>query len=161
MPGDRAAYSLATGFGAGFAPVAPGTFGAVEGVAVFLAINVMRAGHASLALLLVLNVLLFVIGVWASSRTCEITRTKDPSIVVIDEVSGQLITLTVLALWGPPSIAGVLVGFLLFRLFDILKPFPIRRLERLPGGFGVMADDALAGVYAAALLWLGHLVNLI
>lgn len=107
--------------------------------------------------LVVLNLLVFVVGVWASSRACEISGLKDPQKVVIDEVSGQLIALSPLALSG--RIVPVIVAFALFRLFDIFKPWPIRKLERLPGGLGVMADDALAGIYAGALMSFGILLH--
>jgi len=158
---DRVAYALATGLGAGFTPIAPGTVGSAEGVAIFLAILAIHLEQASLMIVLaIINVVIFVIGVWASTRTCEITGLKDPRLVVIDEVSGQLISLTPLAFF-PLSVVGVVAGFLLFRVFDIFKPYPIRKLERLHAGLGVMADDVLAGVYAAALLWLGHLARLI
>jgi len=160
-PGDRVAYAIATGLGAGFVPIAPGTVGALEGVAIYLAINALDLGKwSSLVLLSILNVILFAIGVWASNRTCAMTGLKDPRLIVIDEVSGQLIALTPLALMPSLSIKAVVIGFLLFRLFDIYKPYPIRKLERLHGGLGVMADDALAGVYAAGLLWLTHLAGL-
>ena len=161
-PLDGTAYALSTGLGAGFAPIAPGTVGSLEGVGIFLAVFALHlALPASLLLLAILNILMFAVGVWASTRTCEITGLKDPRIVVIDEVSGQLIALTPLALWPSFSIAAVVLGFLLFRLFDIFKPYPIRKLEHLHAGLGVMADDALAGIYAAVLLWLGHIVRLI
>jgi phosphatidylglycerophosphatase A len=161
---DRFAYALATGLGAGFAPVAPGTFGAIEGVVVFLGF-VALGGSLSLSprwsftLLAIVNVVLFAVGVWASNRACEISGSKDPSQIVIDEVSGQLIGLTPLA--GSVSVEGVIAAFVLFRLFDILKPYPIRKLEALPAGFGVMSDDALAGVYAAAIVWAALLWRLI
>jgi phosphatidylglycerophosphatase A len=152
---DRVAHALATGLGAGFAPVAPGTFGAIEGVAIYLAFQALNPGRAtSLFALAIINIVIFGVGVWASSRSCEITGVEDPHSIVIDEVSGQLIALTPLALLPSISIIGVAIGFLLFRFFDILKPYPIRKLERLHGGLGVMADDALAGVYAAVVLWL-------
>ena len=143
-------------------PIAPGTAGALEGVAIYLAINALHLGPASsLFVLAIINIALFGVGVWASNRTCEITGLKDPRLVVIDEVSGQLISLTPLALLPSLSIVGVVIGFLLFRVFDIFKPYPIRRLEKLPGGLGVMADDTLAGIYASVLLWGSHLVRLI
>lgn len=141
-------------------PIAPGTAGAAEGVAVFLAVVALRLDPANLLLMLIaLNVGLYFIGVWASGRTCKMTGLEDPRIVVIDEISGQLIALSPVALSF--SIWPVIIGFLLFRLFDIFKPYPIRKLERLPGGFGVMTDDVLAGIYAATLLWLGQLARLI
>jgi len=154
-PSDRVGYALATGLGAGFTPIAPGTAGALEGVAIYLAIHTLHLGQsASLFVLAIINVILFAVGVWASSRTCAMTGVKDPRLIVIDEVSGQLISLTPLVLLPSFSITAVVIGFLLFRLFDIFKPYPIRKLERLHGGLGVMADDALAGVYAAFLVWL-------
>lgn len=157
---DRLAYLIAIGFGAGLVPLAPGTVGAAEGVAIFLALVGLHLRQPSALFLLVLaNVIVFVVGVWASSRACKMIGHEDPRQVVIDEVSGQLIALSPLA--GSPSVAGVIVAFVLFRLFDIFKPYPIRKLERLHGGLGVMADDALAGIYAAVLIWLSHLVGLI
>jgi phosphatidylglycerophosphatase A len=162
---DRLAYGIATGFGAGFAPVAPGTFGSAEGVVLFIAINALLNNRFALTsrwamiVFIAINVALFFIGVWASDRACDITGIKDPSIVVIDEVSGQLIALTPLIL--VPSLEGLLAAFVLFRTFDIFKPYPIRRLEALSGGLGVMADDVLAGVYAAVLVWLGMYWHLI
>ena len=154
---DRFAYVLATGFGAGSAPVAPGTFGAIEGVAIYLLFTVVAnrlslSPSLSFGVLVIINVVLFVVGVWASNRACAVSGAKDPSLIVIDEISGQLIALTPLAL--SPSLAGVITAFALFRLFDIFKPYPIRKLESFPAGFGVMSDDALAGIYAAAVVWL-------
>lgn len=143
-------------------PVAPGTAGAIEGVAIFLLLNALHLGPGlSIFGLAIINAVLFAIGVWASNRACRVTGLEDPQLVVIDEVSGQLIALIPLALLPSISIISVLVGFLLFRLFDIFKPYPIRKLEHLRGGLGVMADDALAGIYAAVLLWLAHLLHLI
>ena len=155
---DRAAYLIATGAGVGFAPVAPGTFGAIEALAIFIATSAWMAGNtrAHLLLLISLNLVLFAVGVWSATRACRISELEDPSQVVIDEVSGQLIALTPVAL--APSVLGVIIAFVLFRLFDIFKPYPIRKLERLRAGWGVMSDDGLAGLYAAALvglaLWL-------
>lgn len=135
-------------------PIAPGTLGALEGVAIYVGIHLLNPGQStSLSVLAIINIVLFALGVWASNRTCEKTGIKDPGIIVIDEVSGQFISLMPLALLPSLSIVGIAIGFVLFRLFDIFKPYPIRQLERLPGGLGVMADDALAGVYAAILVW--------
>ncbi|MEK6299197.1 MAG: phosphatidylglycerophosphatase A [Acidobacteriota bacterium] len=161
---DRLAYAIATGFGAGFAPVAPGTLGAIEGVALFLAFIALSSklslsASSPFVVLALVNVAIFTIGVWASNRFCEISGVKDPSQIVIDEISGQLIALTPLA--ASPSAAGVIAAFVLFRLFDIFKPYPIRKLEALPGGWGVMSDDALAGVYAAVIVTLTVLWKLI
>lgn len=158
-PLDRLGYAIATGFGAGSAPVAPGTVGSAEGVVLFVIINsiinntLLLTRVSALILFIGINVVLYAIGVWASNVAINVTETDDPSAVVIDEVSGQLIALTPLIL--QTSLAGILVAFALFRFFDIFKPYPIRKLERLNAGHGVMADDALAGVYAAVLTWLG------
>jgi len=161
---DRVAYAIAIGAGAGLSPFAPGTCGAIEGVGVYLgaaylAHRLLTPTHSeSFVFLVLLNVLVFAIGVWASGRACEISGLKDPQKVVVDEVSGQLIALVPVAL--SPAVVPVVVAFVLFRLFDIFKPYPIRKLESLPGGLGVMADDALAGVYAAVLVWIGGLLHL-
>jgi phosphatidylglycerophosphatase A len=113
-------------------------------------------GYAGYALILVVAAL----GVYASSPTAKWANSKDPQFVVIDEVSGQLIAyhifLNLMLNWK-----AWLLGFLLFRLFDIWKPFPIRRLEKLPGGWGIMADDWMAGIYAAILLRLALHFNLL
>lgn len=152
-PLDRFAYLTATGFGAGFAPKAPGTFGALEGVGLFLlTLALPLASQQHFMLLVGLNILLFAAGVWASKRTCEISNLEDPSQVVVDEISGQFIALAPLAFgW---SVGLIILAFLLFRLFDIFKPYPIRKLEHLPNGFGVMLDDVLAGIFAALIVWL-------
>ena len=161
---DRLAYTIAVGAGAGLSPFAPGTFGAIEGVIIYLAASyfvpraVTLTHHEPLVFLVVLNIVVFAVGVWASGRACAISGLKDPQKVVIDEVSGQLIALAPAAL--SLAVVPVIVAFALFRLFDIFKPYPIRRLESLPGGLGVMADDALAGVYAGVLVWIGSLLRL-
>jgi phosphatidylglycerophosphatase A len=152
--GDRVAYAVATGLGAGFVPVAPGTAGALEGVGICLAIQAFQPGPSSLLAFAIITIVLLMAGIWSSNRVCEITGLEDAHSIVMDEVSGQMIALAPLMFLPQISIRGVVVGFLLFRLFDIFKPYPIRKLEQLHGGLGVMADDALAGVYAAALLTL-------
>ena len=156
LPLDRVAYAVATGAGAGFLPVAPGTFGAAEGVLLYLAaaslanaLSIPQGGQ--LALMVVVSGVVLPIAVWSANRACRLLDLKDPGQIVIDEVIGQLIALIPLA--SGLSLTRILIGFLLFRLFDIFKPYPIRRLEQLPGGAGVVADDVLAGVYSALLLW--------
>jgi len=164
-PLDRLGFMIATGAGAGFAPVVPGTFGAAEGVLLFFVINAILNNSLALSPIwaliwfAIINLALFAIGVWSSSRAIVVTGIKDPGVVVIDEVSGQLIALTPLIL--APSLEGIFAAFALFRFFDIFKPYPIRKLENLRAGFGVMADDALAGIYAAALVRVGMDMNLI
>lgn len=124
----------------GYVPVASGTFGSAAGLAVFAAVRL----SGSVAVELVVIVLLFVIGIWSSNVAERHLGGVDPAPVVIDEVAGMLITLALL----PVNVYGAIVGFLIFRLLDVIKPWPADRLERLHGGLGVMADDAMAAVYA-------------
>jgi phosphatidylglycerophosphatase A len=157
---NRLAYLIATGAGAGFAPIAPGTFGALEGVAIYLLVSALPlAPGGQMALVLALGIFTFLIGWWSANRACAMLGVKDPGSVIIDEVSGQLLALVPVAL--APSIPGVVVAFLLFRLFDIFKPYPIYKLEHLRAGLGVMSDDALAGVYTAALVYLSQRTSLL
>ena len=148
---DWAAIVIATAGGAGFAPKAPGTAGSVVGVLIYLLIEWLRAGayypHAI--------IFFFIVGIWASSRV-ENLWGHDSSRIVIDEVVGQMITYGVAAGRYQLSAIFMATGFGLFRLFDITKPFPIRRLERLPGGLGVVADDVGAGLYGLVALALIH-----
>ena len=99
------------------------------------------------------------IGVAAASRVERYLDTKDPQTVVIDEVSGQLIAYSGIGA-GMPNWKYLLLGFILFRVFDIWKPFPARQAESLPGGLGIMADDWIAGIYAALGLWIARAVGL-
>lgn len=140
---DYAALAIAT-FGVGYLPLIPGTFGSMVGVAIFLLLV------QSVALQLLFIVAVVVLGVWAAFRTEKILGRKDPGIVVADEVAGQMIALLPLPfLVDGPWLVWVIVSFNLFRLFDIFKPYPARRFEALPGGFGIMADDLVAGIYGA------------
>ena len=138
----------ASGAGVGFVPWAQGTFGSLWIPVAFhllpLKWLVYPSGTIAVA---VLALGLFFVGVW-SSGVCERRWGHDPGRVVIDEVVGMLVTVLVI----PLTLETVWVGFLLFRVFDIVKPWPVRRVERLPGGWGVMMDDVLAGVYAAVCL---------
>jgi phosphatidylglycerophosphatase A len=204
----RLALALATVFGVGYAPKAPGTFGSAIGVLVAVAsqffpvlllwlltrnffhtsfaefisgfgVDVpMIAGHPAPLLLFlhswVVFLLFAILGVWAASRVARYSGLGDPQHVVIDEVSGQHLTFLLglfPILLGAGFSSGsdlaasafmlvihllnwkcLLLGFILFRVFDIWKPFPVRRLEKLPGGWGIMADDWMAAVYAALVL---------
>ena len=123
----------------GYVPVAPGTFGSAAGLVVFAAVR----WSGSPALELAVIILLFAVGVWSANAAERHFGGVDPAPVILDEVVGMLITLAFL----PVNITGAIVGFLLFRLFDVVKPWPANRFEALHGGFGVMADDAMAGVY--------------
>jgi phosphatidylglycerophosphatase A len=204
----RVAIALATAFGVGYLPKAPGTFGSLVGVltaflsaAFFLhpgSISELFSPHPladamiarriflppgadphdmtlELPLIVAVAMLaaLVAIGVWSSSRTAAYAGVKDPQFVVIDEVAGQHLTLllplipialprlsehydfSLYAIFFALSLVNwkyLLAGFLLFRIFDIWKPYPLRQLESLPDGWGIMADDWMAGVYAAILL---------
>ncbi|HCP01234.1 MAG: phosphatidylglycerophosphatase A [Alphaproteobacteria bacterium] len=145
-PDPRVARMIATLFGAGDLPLAPGTWGSLAAIPLAL-LAVIIGGQLLLAALILIG---FVIGVWASGRLAAFHRLRDPQRVVIDEVIGQWVAILPLALdWRFYPVA-----FVLFRFADITKPWPLKSLERLPGGVGIMADDVGAGVYAGALTWL-------
>ena len=139
---------IATWFYCGLAPVAPGTAGSIAAIAIAWALNTYF-GVSPLAIA-GLGVLLAIPGVWAADVTAKSSGKKDPQIVVVDEVIGQWITLA-----GAMSLSWKtwLLALALFRIFDVWKPPPVRQLERLPGGLGIVADDAMAGVYAAVILY--------
>lgn len=148
---DYVALAIAT-WGVGYLPLMPGTFGSLVGLGIFLLLG-------SLALQVFVLALLIWAGIWAASRTERILRLKDPGKVVVDEVAGQMIALLPLSVFAvAPRGFWIMVSFTLFRLFDIFKPYPARRFEALRSGLGIMADDLVAGVYAAlfvtgGLLW--------
>ena len=125
-------------------PVAPGTAGSAAGLALFWVIR----STGSLWLEVVVLLVVTMAGVVAAAAAESTYRRRDPGLIVIDEVAGMLVTLLAV----PVGIVGAVAGFFLFRLFDIVKPFPARQAERLPGGWGVMADDLVAGLYAQVLL---------
>ena len=131
---------MATGGYAGYAPVAPGTAGSLVGLGVYALVR-WYGGPGLEAIVLSAVV---AVGVWSATVGERYFGKTDPGHVVIDEVAGMLLTL----LWLPVTWVGALVGFLAFRVFDIIKPFPAGAAERLPRGWGVMADDLVAGVYA-------------
>lgn len=136
----RLAVFLATVAYLGYFPVAPGTVGSAAGLVVYLLVWWTHAPVVEVGLIVVV----FAVGVWAGTTAERYFGGIDPGPVVIDEVLGMLITLAFI----PVGVAGALAGFVLFRIFDVVKPFPAGRLERLHGGLGVMADDAMAAVYA-------------
>jgi phosphatidylglycerophosphatase A len=137
---------LATFFGLGFFPVAPGT---LTSLAILLLYRFLIPGLALPYLLLILFLLL-ALGVPASSSYSSALKKKDPGRIVIDEAAGQFLVFVSVA----PDWTLLIAGFLLFRFFDIVKPFPIRKLEALPSGWGIMADDVAAALLAKALLHL-------
>jgi phosphatidylglycerophosphatase A len=142
---DYLALAIAT-CGVGYLPLMPGTFGSLVGVGIFLLL-VQRVSP----LVIVVSILVITFaGFWAASRTEELSGRKDPGKVVVDEVAGQMIALLPLTFFAVTALA-VIVSFILFRLFDIVKPYPAGRLEGLKGGFGIMCDDLVAGAYAAVI----------
>lgn len=150
----KLAILLATWFGAGYCPVAPGTAGSLAAIAIAILLRPYFAPwHFAL-----LAAVAFAPAVWAADVTARTLKLKDPGLVVIDEVIGQW-----LALAGARTLNwhAYLAAFVLFRLFDIWKPPPVRQLEALPGGLGINADDAMAGLYGALVLWLAGWFNLI
>ena len=141
---DYVALAIST-WGVGYLPLMPGTFGSLVGLGIFLLLG-------SLPLQVLAVVLLTWSGIWAASRTERILRLKDPGKVVVDEVAGQMIALLPLSVLAVKSGTWIMVSFILFRLFDIFKPYPAGKLERLRSGWGIMADDLVAGAYAALVL---------
>lgn len=173
VPGPRAARSakdylalaIAT-CGVGYLPLAPGTWGSLVGVGVYLLIQNYGLQFVNrffaqdsfarfqptpiiTAIELVVICIVILAGIWAASRTEKLSGRKDPGKVVIDEVAGQLIALLPIVPMLDPGWTSIILAFVLFRLFDIVKPYPARRLERLESGLGIMSDDIVAGAYAA------------
>ena len=143
---DRLAVLIATVFGVGYAPLAPGTVASVVTV-IFLGLAPFsRAG------LVIFLVLVVVVGTWAAHVAERVIGGKDPGAIVIDEVAGM--TLSVVAFPLTPEVLAV--GLALFRVFDVLKPSPARESQRIKGGIGVMIDDLIAGLYALAIIALGR-----
>jgi len=146
---EKSALILSSVFGVGLIPVAQGTFGTLTGIP--LAMALARAGPMAAAYLLFFFVLL---AIWTSGMSASALEKDDPAEVVIDETAGLLLTLFLL----PATGFNLCLGFILFRLFDILKPYPIRRLEKVGGGAGIVLDDLLAGVYGNLCLRLLGLI---
>ena len=145
----RLATLLATWFGCGYSPIAPGTAGSLGAIvpAWFLS---HYAGWPLYAWPIA-AILISGPGIWAAGVTAKRVGKKDPGLVVVDEVAGQWLTLAGAHVFNWQT---ALAAFILFRLFDIWKPPPVRQLEALPGGWGIVADDLMAGVYGALVLWL-------
>jgi phosphatidylglycerophosphatase A len=146
----RVAAVVATGFGAGYSPIAPGTAGSLVGLLLFWP---LRSLPAPIQVAVVVAV--FLLGAAAGARVARSVGTEDPGIVVVDEVVGMWTSL----LFLPFTVGTAAVAFVLFRILDVIKPYPARDLEDLPGGWGIMSDDLMAGVYAnlalraALLVW--------
>jgi phosphatidylglycerophosphatase A len=140
---ERLGLLVATFGYIGYAPVAPGTFGSAAALPIYWLLRTYGCWWAELGVIAAL----FAVGVW-SGTVAERQLGHDPAPVVIDEVAGMLITLA----WLPVNIVGALVGFLVFRILDVVKPWPSRRFESLHGGLGVMADDGMAAVYGNLIM---------
>jgi len=146
---DKIAVFIAQGAYSGLAPIAPGTAGTVVGVLLYLLIKdfgTQAYGAVCVAVI--------VIGTWAAGHVDRLFGAKDDSTIVIDEIAGFFVSLFLI----PFSWGNVAAGFFLFRAFDIVKPWPLRRLERIPGGLGVMLDDVGAGIYTNIVLQVAGLV---
>jgi phosphatidylglycerophosphatase A len=135
----RLALFISTVGYVGYAPFAPGTFGSAAGLVVFFAVRSSESVAVELAVIAVL----FAVGIWSGTVAEHHFGGVDPAPIVLDEVVGMLITLCLL----PVNTAGAIAGFFIFRVLDVIKPFPSARFEKLPGGLGVMADDGMAAIY--------------
>ena len=138
---------LATGFGAGFSPVAPGTAGSLLGAALYLLFPDSSGAWRAAVPLTAATVVGFFVGVWAADEA-EKCYGHDARRIVIDEIVGMWVVM----LWVPKTPKMLVAGFFLCRFFDIVKPFPAGRSQRLRGGWGIMADDVIAGVYGNLVL---------
>jgi phosphatidylglycerophosphatase A len=151
-PVDRLAHVLAVWFGCGHVPVAPGLAGTLGAIPLYLLLR-----HSGTSVIAAAG-LLTIVGIWAAERVARRRGGKDPQIIVIDEVAGVFVT------WiaAPATLAGLLVGVVLFRLFDQTKPWPARLAERrLPGGWGIVLDDVFAGLWGMAVLGLLRALHLL
>jgi phosphatidylglycerophosphatase A len=135
----KMAAAVATGFGAGYSPIAPGTAGSLVGLLLFWPLRGLPASFQ-----LGILALVFFAGAAAATRVARAAGIEDPGIVVVDEVVGMWTSL----LFLPFTLGTAALGFVLFRILDVIKPYPARDLEALPGGWGIMSDDVMAGVYA-------------
>ncbi len=141
------AFLIATWFGCGYAPKAPGTAGSLAALIIAIVLSYFGYGRVTL---LVLTAILLAPGIWSASVVARETNRTDPQIVVVDEVIGQWITLAGAATFNWKT---YLAAFVLFRLLDVWKPAPARQLESLPGGWGIVADDVMAGLYGALAIF--------
>ena len=138
-------HFLALGFGSGLAPKMPGTFGTLAA----LPTVVLLSYYSSFFVYLIVTILVSIVGIWICGKAAQDMGAHDDSSIVWDEIAGMLITMLAV----PLSWQTVLAGFLLFRFFDILKPWPISYLDKhVHGGFGIMIDDVLAGLFAVGIM---------
>ena len=140
---QRLAYVFATGFGSGLSPFAPGTAGSAVGL-----LFVWAMSYLPLAGQIVFTLVVTALAMVAADITAKATGLKDPGLVVADEIAGMMVTMIAI----PLTLKSVLLGFLLFRVMDVVKPPPARQFERFKGGVGIVADDLMAGVYAHLVL---------
>jgi phosphatidylglycerophosphatase A len=170
------ALFIATAAGLGYLPKAPGTWGSLAGAALYVLVgwltsirslpmmnlerdvNFWRSGVSPALVAIPAAIIVAVVGLWASDLVSKYSSIKDPQFVVVDEVSGQQLTYLLGAAAG--NWKYLLLGFILFRVFDIWKPFPARQAESLPGGWGIMADDWIAAIYAGLGLWIARAFGL-
>jgi phosphatidylglycerophosphatase A len=145
MPLRRLGVFVATCAHVGYAPIAPGTFGSLVALVLYYVIRRQQSTALEFGAIAVIAV----IGLWSATEAEHHFGGIDPGPVVIDEVVGMLITLAL----HPVTVWGAVMGFSVFRVLDIVKPWPARRLELLPGGFGVVLDDMMAGVYGNLIVW--------
>ena len=152
---NRVAVAVATWFGCGYFPWGPGTAGSLAALIIALVLHTYCGARRPV--LLIVTLLLLPPAIWASTQTARLIDRKDPSIVVVDEVLGQWVTLL-----GATALRwkSFCAAFLLFRLFDIWKPWPVRNFEKLPEGVGIVADDLAAGMYGALILYIGGKLRL-
>ena len=137
---------LGLGFGSGLAPKAPGTFGTLAAIPLYLLLS-----SGGRALFLVGLVVILLAGIWICGEAARVLDNHDHPAIVWDEIAGYMVTMALVQV----SIANILAGFILFRFFDIIKPWPIKWADQhVHGGTGIMLDDILAGVFAAVILWL-------
>jgi phosphatidylglycerophosphatase A len=134
-----------TGFFTGFVPFAPGTIGTITGIIIFLLTSKLSPLQQSMLFLLY-----FSLSIIATKKAILFLKSTDPPQIVCDEIIGIWISL----MFFKPNVKTIILGFILFRLLDILKPFPIKHFEKLPGAFGIIADDLIAGLFTKGLLWL-------
>lgn len=150
---ERIIKLLATGFGSGLAPLAPGTMGTLTGVPLYLLLDAFSWPNYFFAVLMMTGA-----AIYLSQAAEKLYAAQDPPCIVIDEIVGFLWTM----LDVPPTFATLFLGFILFRFFDIAKPFPVRALQdKLPGGYGVVGDDVMAGIYSCLVLHLLMIFSLL
>jgi len=150
---DRLCVTFASFFHVGYIPGAPGTYASLLTAILFFVVDRLTGGIVPALHMSTIGIITLA-GILASASISRRTGQEDPSFIVIDEVAGQLVTF----LFLPVNLFNIALGFVAFRAFDIWKPFPIRKLESLRGGVGVMADDLLAGVYGNVILLLVNLL---